>query len=88
MKQRLQALSLSVPRVFHIGQCGTHANKNEECSAESIVLNLEESFQSSFNNLFPSNLNFGSEFIPNFILRKNGGWGDERDHTLCLNMTT
>jgi len=86
MENKLQALSLSTPRVFHIGQCGTHALKNAECSSESIVLNLIQSFHSSTDNFYPPNLKIGYEFIANFILRKNGGWSDKRDHLLCLNM--
>ena len=87
MEKRLQAFSLSTPRVFHIGQCGTHAFKNVECSVEGIISNLKESFHSSLDNSYPSNLNIVNEIIPNFILRKNGGWSDKRDHLLCLNIT-
>jgi hypothetical protein len=87
MKNKLQALSISAPRTFHIGQCGTHASKNAECSSESIVSNLIKSFHSSKDNFYPSNLKIGYEFIANFILTKNGGWSDKRDHLLCLNMT-
>lgn len=87
MNNKLQSLSLSTPRVFHIGQCGTHAFKNQECSAKNIVTNLKESFNYSLDNFFPSKLNIRYESNSNFILRKNGGWNDKRDHLLCLNMT-
>ena len=87
MENKLQALSLFTPRVFHIGQCGTHALKNVECNSESIVLNLIQSFHSFADNFYPANLTMGYEFIANFILRNNGGWSDKRDHLLCLNMT-
>lgn len=87
MKNKLQSLSLSTPRVFHIGQCGTHAFKNDECSAKSIVKNLKESFHNSLDNFYPSELNILYESTSNFILRKNGGWNDKRDHMLCLNIT-
>ncbi|XP_070499715.1 alpha-1,6-mannosyl-glycoprotein 2-beta-N-acetylglucosaminyltransferase-like [Chironomus tepperi] len=87
MVNKLQTLSLFTPRVFHIGQCGMHAFKNVECSAESIVSNLIESFHYSSDNFYPSNLKIGYEFNPNFILSKNGGWNDKRDHMLCLNIT-
>lgn len=87
MKNKLQSLSLSTPRVFHIGQCGTHAIKNENCSVKDIITNLEESFHYSLDNFYPSKLNIGYESTSNFILRKNGGWNDKRDHLLCSNIT-
>ncbi|KAL7033575.1 hypothetical protein ACKWTF_007644 [Chironomus riparius] len=87
MDKKLQAFSLSTPRVFHIGQCGTHTLNNVECNVEGIISNLVESFQSSLDNFYPRTLNIGYETIPDVIFRKNGGWSDKRDHLLCLNMT-
>lgn len=89
MPAKLHAISLNAPRVFHIGQCGTHTASQTECNSNNIVMNLRNQFDiaARAGYFYPENINSGFQFVPIFILKKNGGWGDERDHKLCMNIT-
>lgn len=76
------------PRVYHVGQCGVH-HKNKNCNAIEAVTEITEMLQFVKEDLYPNNLTILYERQHlNLKLRKNnGGWGDKRDHMLCINIT-
>jgi alpha-1,6-mannosyl-glycoprotein beta-1,2-N-acetylglucosaminyltransferase len=78
------------PRVFHIGECGVHHKKNN-CESNQVISKVQKilSVARKSNQLFPKSIQLTvASVIKKTKLRKgNGGWGDKRDHLLCLNMT-
>ncbi|XP_017967644.1 alpha-1,6-mannosyl-glycoprotein 2-beta-N-acetylglucosaminyltransferase isoform X2 [Drosophila navojoa] len=90
MQRKLHAMIVKGPRVFHIGECGVH-HKNKNCESNQVISKVQHVLRIARNShqLFPRSLIMT---VPSLIkkskLRKgNGGWGDLRDHDLCLNMT-
>ncbi|XP_011494707.1 PREDICTED: alpha-1,6-mannosyl-glycoprotein 2-beta-N-acetylglucosaminyltransferase isoform X2 [Ceratosolen solmsi marchali] len=84
----LITMMMRAPRVFHIGECGVH-HKKENCESTTVIAKIQKVLRSAQNNLYPSQLTLTVASISKRTkLRKgNGGWGDVRDHELCLNMT-
>uniref|UniRef100_A0A5S6Q056 Alpha-1,6-mannosyl-glycoprotein 2-beta-N-acetylglucosaminyltransferase n=1 Tax=Trichuris muris TaxID=70415 RepID=A0A5S6Q056_TRIMR len=89
MKKRLTTLMLNGPRVFHIGDCGVH-HKGKICTADSSADAVVVKLKSLQSQLFPKTF----KQSPTGVVRRlpkqpkeNGGWGDPRDHDLCLNST-
>lgn len=84
LKSRLKVLAIKTPRIQHIGECGLHAKKSD-CSPQQRI-NLTESFlRQNRLNLFPKSLTVGNvDLSPYGIPKMNGGWGDPRDHKLCI----
>ncbi|XP_053462012.1 alpha-1,6-mannosyl-glycoprotein 2-beta-N-acetylglucosaminyltransferase-like [Nycticebus coucang] len=72
-----------VPRIFHAGDCGMHHKKICRPSTQSAQIG------SFLNNnkqyMFPETLTISDKFPVAAISppRKNGGWGNIRDHELC-----
>ncbi|XP_064551278.1 alpha-1,6-mannosyl-glycoprotein 2-beta-N-acetylglucosaminyltransferase isoform X2 [Drosophila montana] len=90
LQRKLHAMIVKGPRVFHIGECGVH-HKNKNCESNQVISKVQHVLRIARNShqLFPRSLMMT---VPSLIkkskLRKgNGGWGDLRDHELCLNMT-
>ncbi|CDW57230.1 UDP GlcNAc:a 6 D mannoside [Trichuris trichiura] len=90
LKKRLTTLVLSGPRVFHIGDCGVH-HKGKVCTADSSANEVVEKLKALQSQLFPKTFKV---LLPLNAVRRvpkqpkeNGGWGDPRDHQLCLNNT-
>ncbi|XP_023036388.1 alpha-1,6-mannosyl-glycoprotein 2-beta-N-acetylglucosaminyltransferase isoform X4 [Drosophila willistoni] len=90
LKRKLHAMIVKGPRVFHIGECGVH-HKNKNCESNQVISKVQHVLRIARNShqLFPRSLTLT---VPSLVkkskLRKgNGGWGDLRDHELCLNMT-
>ncbi|XP_023166387.2 alpha-1,6-mannosyl-glycoprotein 2-beta-N-acetylglucosaminyltransferase isoform X1 [Drosophila hydei] len=90
LQRKLHAMIVKGPRVFHIGECGVH-HKNNNCESNQVISKVQHVLRIARNShqLFPRSLMMT---VPSLIkkskLRKgNGGWGDLRDHELCLNMT-
>ncbi|KAH8326506.1 hypothetical protein KR067_009490, partial [Drosophila pandora] len=90
LQRKLHAMIVKGPRVFHIGECGVH-HKNKNCESNLVISKVQHVLRIARNShqLFPRSLTLT---VPSLIkkskLRKgNGGWGDLRDHELCLNMT-
>ncbi|TRY60416.1 hypothetical protein DNTS_007176 [Danionella cerebrum] len=71
-------------RVLHTGDCGLH--QKEDCRPEMAQERVNSALKEVNSALFPpvvSVTDHGSvEHHPHM---KNGGWGDVRDHTLCVN---
>ncbi|UYV72028.1 MGAT2 [Cordylochernes scorpioides] len=80
----LVTLAPLAPRVFHIGECGIH-HKGKDCSSSAIIQRVFQTLEAAESHLFPSTLTLRQSFPRHFRLPKgNGGWGDIRDHQLCL----
>ncbi|KAG5899452.1 hypothetical protein JTB14_015305 [Gonioctena quinquepunctata] len=88
LKQKLHAMVARAPRVFHIGECGVHHKKNN-CKSTSVISKVQQVLKSAKRHLYPDYLiSTYSTMLKKTKLRKgNGGWGDRRDHKLCIGMT-
>ncbi|XP_018566686.1 alpha-1,6-mannosyl-glycoprotein 2-beta-N-acetylglucosaminyltransferase isoform X2 [Anoplophora glabripennis] len=88
LKQKLHAMVARGPRVFHIGECGVHHKKNN-CESTSVISKVQQVLKSAKRHLYPDNLILTyTTILKKTKLRKgNGGWGDRRDHKLCMGMT-
>lgn len=81
----LVAMVSVAPRVFHIGECGVH-HKGKDCSSSQVVKKVLRILNAASKYLFPSTLHLRQGFQrPLKPPKGNGGWGDKRDHALCLN---
>lgn len=71
-------------RVLHTGDCGLH--QKDECRPEVAQQRVDEALGETESALFISQLTITdhspAEHQPHM---KNGGWGDVRDHALCVN---
>lgn len=89
-KHKLYALVVRGPRVFHIGECGVH-HKKKNCESNQVISKVQQVIRLAVKSgqLFPRSLTMTvAGALKKTKLRKgNGGWGDKRDHELCLNMT-
>ncbi|XP_055373786.1 alpha-1,6-mannosyl-glycoprotein 2-beta-N-acetylglucosaminyltransferase isoform X1 [Condylostylus longicornis] len=90
LKNKLRAMIVKGPRVFHIGECGVH-HKKKNCESNQVISKVQQVLRIAKNSgqMFPKSLTLTvASLIKRTKLRKgNGGWGDERDHELCLNFT-
>ncbi|VDN32622.1 unnamed protein product [Gongylonema pulchrum] len=73
---RLRVIVVKAPRVLHVGDCGVHTHR---CAARELFENVADS-------LFPEKMKVVERMTRTMKPSKeNGGWGDTRDHELCLN---
>lgn len=80
----LLAMVSVAPRVFHIGECGVH-HKGKDCSSTQAVQKVLNVLKQSEQFLFPSKLILRQGHPrPMKPPKGNGGWGDKRDHDLCM----
>lgn len=81
MKWRV--IAAKAPRVLHIGDCGVHTHR---CAVHNAAEKAKELFTKVQGSLFPPSLKV-TEVSKRMLKpsRENGGWGDIRDHYLCLN---
>jgi len=88
LKEKLQVVMSKGPRVFHIGECGVH-HKKSNCDSNAGLDKVKSIIESSKQHFFPESLQFVRTTLRKKIKEKkpNGGWGDKRDHALCLNFT-
>ncbi|SPP80936.1 alpha-1,6-mannosyl-glycoprotein 2-beta-N-acetylglucosaminyltransferase isoform X1 [Drosophila guanche] len=90
LQRKLHAMIVKGPRVFHIGECGVH-HKNKNCESNQVISKVQHVLRiaRTSHQLFPRSLTLTVPSLSKKTkLRKgNGGWGDLRDHELCLNMT-
>ncbi|XP_023317641.1 alpha-1,6-mannosyl-glycoprotein 2-beta-N-acetylglucosaminyltransferase isoform X2 [Trichogramma pretiosum] len=84
----LITMMMRAPRVFHIGECGVH-HKKANCESTQVIAKVQNVLRAARNHLYPSQLTLTLAAVSKKTkLRKgNGGWGDVRDHELCLNMS-
>ena len=84
----LNVMYMKAPRVFHIGECGFH-KKNWFCNPDDKVREVSKTIEKAGPYLFPKSIIVTIVSNKTIKLPKgNGGWGDKRDHQLCLNMST
>ncbi|KAK7151266.1 hypothetical protein R3I93_012262 [Phoxinus phoxinus] len=80
----LKVLVARGSRVLHTGDCGLH--QKEKCRPEMAQESVDSALKEARSALFPPALTLTDhgpvEHQPH---QKNGGWGDVRDHTLCIN---
>lgn len=63
---------------------GVH-HKGKNCNPAEKVKQIETILSANQKYLFPDNLQVhGYPKVPNKATKPNGGWGDTRDHNLCL----
>ncbi|ERL94761.1 hypothetical protein D910_12035 [Dendroctonus ponderosae] len=88
LKQKLQAMVAKGPRVFHIGECGVH-HKKDNCGSTAVISKVQQVLRSAKRYLFPEYLisSYAAILKKNKLRKGNGGWGDHRDHKLCMSMT-
>ncbi|KAF2885693.1 hypothetical protein ILUMI_20466 [Ignelater luminosus] len=88
LKQKLHAMVVRGPRVFHIGECGVH-HKKTNCESTAVISKVQQVLKSAKKHLYPDYLTLTyTTLLKKTKLRKgNGGWGDRRDHMLCMGMT-
>ncbi|KRT84641.1 hypothetical protein AMK59_1483, partial [Oryctes borbonicus] len=88
LREKLHAMVVRGPRVFHIGECGVHHKKNN-CESTGVITKVQKVLKSSLNHLYPNylTLTYVSPLKKSKIRKGNGGWGDRRDHMLCIGMT-
>ncbi|KAI6177063.1 Alpha-1,6-mannosyl-glycoprotein 2-beta-N-acetylglucosaminyltransferase [Aphelenchoides bicaudatus] len=85
LSARLRVIVAKAPRVIHIGDCGVHTHK---CKPHDAAANARTLFESNKQLFFPQNV-VRSEITKRTLKpsKPNGGWGDIRDHQLCIQNT-
>ncbi|XP_002735827.1 alpha-1,6-mannosyl-glycoprotein 2-beta-N-acetylglucosaminyltransferase-like [Saccoglossus kowalevskii] len=85
MSSSLMAIVVKSPRVFHIGECGVHHN-GKQCNVADKVNHIKDILQKNSMFLFPKELHLGqkTKTMTAKPSKPNGGWGDIRDHALCM----
>ncbi|VDN01223.1 unnamed protein product [Thelazia callipaeda] len=82
LPSRLRVIAVKAPRVIHIGDCGVHTHR---CAVHNAAAMATKLFHSVVHSLFPKTMvvseNLKRTLKPS---KENGGWGDIRDHKLCL----
>uniref|UniRef100_A0A915C7L7 Alpha-1,6-mannosyl-glycoprotein 2-beta-N-acetylglucosaminyltransferase n=1 Tax=Parascaris univalens TaxID=6257 RepID=A0A915C7L7_PARUN len=83
LPSKLRVIAVKAPRVLHVGDCGVHTHR---CNVQNAPKKAQDLFLRVSERLFPSSLrvveNSRRMLKPS---KENGGWGDLRDHELCLN---
>jgi alpha-1,6-mannosyl-glycoprotein beta-1,2-N-acetylglucosaminyltransferase len=75
------SMIMAAPRAFHIGSCGAHST-DDYCDPNEAILK----FKNAQMDLFPKSL-YALEQDTLLTTSYNGGWGDPRDHALCMGMS-
>jgi len=65
---------------------GVHSKKAATCDAVSVkVTEIESLLETHKSKLFPESLTVaGYPYTADRVPKANGGWGDHRDHALCI----
>lgn len=64
--------------------------RNKDCKPNTLISNIRRLLETAekSNDFFPKSLKISSKNVKDILLGKsNGGWGDVRDHNLCLKFT-
>ncbi|XP_041369480.1 alpha-1,6-mannosyl-glycoprotein 2-beta-N-acetylglucosaminyltransferase-like [Gigantopelta aegis] len=81
---KIRLLKMKASRVFHIGECGMHV-KGKSCNPDGKLKKVLDLIAKNKQYFFPNVLTVAGE--SRYKLRDpkaNGGWGDKRDHDMCL----
>ena len=68
---------------------GIH-HKKTECDSKEMTKKVKDILDNAKSYLYPSNVVVTQKVVPykqQKYFKANGGWGDPRDHTLCMNMS-
>lgn len=67
---------------------GVHHKKNN-CESSGVISKVQQVLKAAKRHLFPDKLilTFSTTLKKTKLRKGNGGWGDKRDHKLCLGMT-
>lgn len=67
---------------------GVHHKKNN-CESSGVISKVQQVLKAGKRHLFPEKLilTFSTTLKKTKLRKGNGGWGDTRDHKLCLGMT-
>jgi alpha-1,6-mannosyl-glycoprotein beta-1,2-N-acetylglucosaminyltransferase len=79
----LSVLVYELPRIFHIGDCGLHHTKS--CNSKDTQNKVKRIINTKQQFMFPDKLVVTDDHVKHSQQKPNGGWGDVRDHELCLN---
>jgi alpha-1,6-mannosyl-glycoprotein beta-1,2-N-acetylglucosaminyltransferase len=75
---------------YFSGECGVH-HKKQNCDTTQIISKVQQVLNAAnkAGHFYPKNLMLTvSSVVKKQKLKKpNGGFGDKRDHLLCMNMT-
>ncbi|XP_065194579.1 alpha-1,6-mannosyl-glycoprotein 2-beta-N-acetylglucosaminyltransferase-like [Sycon ciliatum] len=84
-----KTLAMVMPRVYHIGTCGIHQKKGQ-CKPDEESAKVLNIFKTRSTELFPTRLEWSGSTRQRTITPKkpNGGWGDVRDHNLCMSIVS
>ncbi|KAE9554829.1 hypothetical protein FO519_001944 [Halicephalobus sp. NKZ332] len=82
LPKKMMAIYAKSPRVLHIGDCGVHTHK---CKSQNTANKIKSLFEKIKSDFFPSKMQLTETLtrVPK-VSKPNGGWGDKRDHQLCL----
>ncbi|XP_017542682.1 alpha-1,6-mannosyl-glycoprotein 2-beta-N-acetylglucosaminyltransferase [Pygocentrus nattereri] len=84
IQKPLKVLVACGTRVLHTGDCGLH--QKDTCHPDLALQKVETDLREVTSALFPQTLTLtGHGPVEHKPHMKNGGWGDVRDHTLCIN---
>ncbi|XP_070490498.1 alpha-1,6-mannosyl-glycoprotein 2-beta-N-acetylglucosaminyltransferase-like [Chironomus tepperi] len=92
LTNKLFAMIIKSPRVFHIGECGMHHN-SENCDPSQATKRIQFVIENAMlsKKFYPKTLRVTKMYDEEEAkdsLKPNGGFADLRDQVLCLNMTT
>lgn len=79
----LTVLHYELPRIYHIGDCGLHHTKS--CDSKDTLNKVKRIIENNKDFLFNKNVIVLDDLSKHNAQKPNGGWGDVRDHELCLN---
>ncbi|XP_072177694.1 alpha-1,6-mannosyl-glycoprotein 2-beta-N-acetylglucosaminyltransferase-like [Diadema setosum] len=84
LKSPMKVMVFKSPRIFHIGECGIH--HKGKCSADDLIHRINRAIAADSNSFFPKELVLTPSTRPlkAQLPKPNGGWGDVRDHALCM----
>lgn len=82
LQKPLVVLLYEVPRIFHVGDCGLHHKKS--CTSTKDTLNrIKGIIERNKDYLYTDRIETYDK-AGSINTKPNGGWGDSRDHELCL----
>ncbi|XP_056642067.1 alpha-1,6-mannosyl-glycoprotein 2-beta-N-acetylglucosaminyltransferase-like [Diorhabda sublineata] len=87
LKEKLYVMVPFAPRIFHTGECGLH-HSNNNCESTKVLSRIQRILDFAKSYMYPNNLTIKQRIGKNTPIRANGGWGDKRDHKLCIMMTS
>lgn len=70
------------------GFSGVH-HKKDNCGSTAVISKVQQVLKSAKKHLYPDYLilTYATILKKNKLRKGNGGWGDHRDHKLCMSMT-